>query len=50
MHGGASPGAPCGSANGNYQHGHYTKAAIADRKQMRDLLKICSDTLLAIDD
>jgi hypothetical protein len=49
MHGGASPGAPSGSANGNYQHGHYTKAAIADRKQMRDLVRFCNETMNTVE-
>ncbi len=31
MHGGKSPGAPKGEANGNYPHGGRTKQAIAAR-------------------
>jgi hypothetical protein len=35
MHGGAAPGAPRGQANGSYKTGHYTKEAIALRRQIR---------------
>ena len=34
MHGGASPGAPKGEANGNYRHGLFTQEAIEDRREM----------------
>ena len=34
MHGGASPGAPKGEANGNYRHGFFTQEAIEDRSEM----------------
>ena len=40
MHGGASPGAPKGQANGNYRHGHYTCEAIEERRQLRDWIKV----------
>ena len=33
IHGGKSPGAPKGIANGNYRHGSYTKAAKAQRRE-----------------
>lgn len=32
MHGGASPGAPKGKANGNYRTGRFTCEAIAQRR------------------
>ena len=34
MHGGASPGAPKGKANGNYRHGDLTGEAVAERRQL----------------
>jgi hypothetical protein len=34
MHGGASPGAPKGKANGNYRNGRFTCEAIAERRQL----------------
>jgi hypothetical protein len=34
MHGGSSPGAPNGPANGNYRHGRFTCEAIAERRQL----------------
>ena len=34
MHGGASPGAPKGEANGNYRHGLFTQEAIEDRREI----------------
>jgi poly(3-hydroxybutyrate) depolymerase len=34
MHGGASPGAPKGTANGNWQHGRFTNDAIARRRDL----------------
>jgi hypothetical protein len=39
MHGGKSPGAPCGQANGSYRTGNWTKEAIASRKQVNDLIR-----------
>jgi hypothetical protein len=38
MHGGSSPGAPKGKANGNYKTGRFTCEAIAQR-QIADLLR-----------
>ena len=32
MHGGASPGAPRGKANGSYKHGRFTTEAIESRR------------------
>jgi hypothetical protein len=34
MHGGRSPGAPRGKANGNFRHGQFTCEAIQERRQM----------------
>ena len=34
MHGGASPGAPKGPANGMYRHGRYTNEALAERREL----------------
>ena len=34
MHGGSSPGAPKGDANGNYRHGRFTCKAIEMRRQL----------------
>ena len=34
FHGGASPGAPKGKANGMYRHGRYTNEAIAERREL----------------
>jgi hypothetical protein len=39
MHGGASPGAPRGPANGAYRTGLWTKAAIAERRAMAALIR-----------
>ena len=40
MHGGAKgSGAPTGERNGNYRHGHYTKAAKANRRHMEKLIR-----------
>ncbi|WP_330218338.1 HGGxSTG domain-containing protein [Methylobacterium sp. WSM2598] len=34
MHGGRSPGAPKGEANGVYRHGRYTNEAVAQRREL----------------
>ena len=34
MHGGSSPGAPRGPANGNYRNGRFTCEAVAERRQL----------------
>ncbi len=39
MHGGSSPGAPKGKANGNYKHGRFTCEAIAQRRQLNALIR-----------
>lgn len=38
-HGGRSPGAPKGKANGNYRHGGETREAVALRREARHLLR-----------
>ena len=40
LHGGASPGAPKGKANGNYKHGQFTNKAIEDRRILNALIKM----------
>ncbi len=40
MHGGSSPGAPKGKANGNYRHGRYTSEAIAQRRQLMEWVRM----------
>jgi hypothetical protein len=40
MHGGTSPGAPRGKANGSYRHGRYTCEAIAERRHLAALIKL----------
>jgi hypothetical protein len=39
MHGGASPGAPRGKANGNYKHGQFTAEAIESRRGLNALIR-----------
>lgn len=39
MHGGLSPGAPKGEANGSYRHGGETNEAVALRQAASRLLK-----------
>jgi hypothetical protein len=38
LHGGASPGAPRGAANGRYVDGHWTCEAVEERRFIRLLL------------
>jgi hypothetical protein len=38
IHGGLSPGAPRGSANGNYTSGEWTNEAIEERRWLRSLV------------
>jgi hypothetical protein len=40
MHGGASPGAPRGERNGNYRNGRYTKDALRQREEGRNLRRL----------
>jgi len=44
LHGGLSTGAPRGNSNA-FRHGHYTRAAIAQRKQIRHLIRNCRGLL-----
>jgi hypothetical protein len=39
IHGGLSPGAPRGAANGNYRDGYWTHEAVQERKFIRSVLK-----------
>ena len=39
IHGGLSPGAPRGTANGNYRDGFWTREAVEERKFIRSLVK-----------
>jgi hypothetical protein len=39
IHGGLSPGAPRGAANGNYHDGYWTREAVEERKFLRSLVK-----------
>jgi hypothetical protein len=34
MHGGKSPGAPKGNANGSYRHGLFTREAVESRREL----------------
>lgn len=38
LHGGLSPGAPRGAANGNFKHGEWTGEAIEHRRWLRSLV------------
>jgi hypothetical protein len=40
MHGGTSPGAPRGEANGNYRHGRFTCEAIERRQEISALVRL----------
>ena len=48
MHGGKSPGAPCGPANGNFKTGLWTKEAIASRHLVGQLLRKSRELLKEI--
>ena len=39
IHGGLSPGAPRGAANGRFRDGYWTREAVAERRFIRSLLK-----------
>ena len=39
IHGGLSPGAPHGTANGSYRDGFWTREAVEERKFIRSLVK-----------
>ena len=40
MHGGGSPGAPKGEANGNYRHGCFTNEAIELRRELNEWARL----------
>jgi hypothetical protein len=48
MHGGPSPGAPKGERNGNYRHGLRTQPALAERRELRQLLRQLADSIACI--
>ncbi len=48
MHGGASPGAPKGRANGNYRTGRWTAEAIARRRELAALIRECREFLAGL--
>jgi hypothetical protein len=39
LHGGLSPGAPQGPANGNYRDGYWTQQAVQERRWARELVR-----------
>jgi hypothetical protein len=43
MHGGSSPGAPKGKANGNYRTGHFTCEAIEQRRQLNAWIRMMDE-------
>jgi hypothetical protein len=45
IHGGLSPGAPRGKANGNWKHGRYGKQSIELRRLLRQLTRDAKDVL-----
>jgi hypothetical protein len=44
MHGGTSPGAPKGKANGNYRHGRFTNKAIERQREMNAMIRALQKT------
>jgi hypothetical protein len=38
LHGGLSPGAPKGGANGNFRTGYWSAEAVQERRWMKDML------------
>ncbi len=44
LHGGLSPGAPCGAKNGNFKNGDWTAEAIEERKWLRSLVQSFAKT------
>jgi hypothetical protein len=44
MHGGTSPGAPKGEANGNYRTGRFTGEAIRERRQLNAWIRMVAGT------
>jgi hypothetical protein len=49
MHGGASPGAPKGKANGNYRDGRFTNEAIERRRELNALIRLMRKTAKEIE-
>ena len=53
IHGGKSPGAPTGAANGNYKSGEYTQETIAMRREdmarVRELERLARQIGLIVD-
>jgi hypothetical protein len=45
MHGGASPGAPRGEANGNYKHGLFTAEAVHMHRTISALVRASRQSL-----
>ncbi|MGA0543690.1 HGGxSTG domain-containing protein [Brevundimonas sp. VNH65] len=45
MHGGRSPGAPKGEANGNYVSGRWTEETVRARALVKAMVKLCRTTL-----
>ena len=43
MHGGKSPGAPRGEANGSYRHGRFTEEAIERRRELNGWIRAMRD-------
>ena len=43
MHGGSSPGAPTGKANGNYKTGRYTCEAIESRRRLNAWIRTMAE-------
>jgi hypothetical protein len=49
MHGGSSPGAPTGRANGNYKTGRFTCQAIEQRRQLNAWIRAMAETAQEVD-
>ncbi len=49
MHGGKSPGAQEGKANGNYRHGRRTRERILGRRELKTLGRKMSESATALD-
>lgn len=49
MHGGKSPGAPCGKKHGRYKNGYYTKVALLKRQEFQELIKTIKSTIKNVD-
>jgi len=48
MHGGASPGAPRGKANGSYKHGRFTAEAIERRRGLNALIRMLKEAAVQL--